>query len=55
MIEQIEVKVDAQGLHDITKAVAELVAAKDLAEGLCVRVRPEESSQAAQALHLLPV
>ncbi len=35
MIEQIEVKVDAQGLHDITKAVAELVAAKDLAEGLC--------------------
>jgi|TARA_Y100000814_G_scaffold107001_1_gene75522 secondary thiamine-phosphate synthase enzyme len=35
LIEQIEVKVDAQGLHDITKAVAELVAAKDLAEGLC--------------------
>ena len=35
MIEQIEVKVDAQGLHDITKAVAELVAAKDLAEGRC--------------------
>ncbi len=35
MIEQIEVKVDAQGLHDITKAVAELVAEKDLAEGLC--------------------
>ena len=35
MIEQIEVKVDAQGLHDITKAVAELVAAKGLAEGLC--------------------
>ena len=35
MIEQIEVKVDAQVLHDITKEVAELVAAKDLAEGLC--------------------
>ena len=35
MIQQIEVKVDTQGLHDITKAVAELVAAKDLAEGLC--------------------
>jgi secondary thiamine-phosphate synthase enzyme len=35
VIEQIEVKVDAQGLHDITKAVAELVAEKDLAEGLC--------------------
>ena len=35
MIEQIEVKVKSQGLHDITKAVAELVAAKDLAEGLC--------------------
>ena len=35
MIEQIEVKVKSQGLHDITELVAELVSAKDLAEGLC--------------------
>ena len=35
MIEQVDVKVNGQGLHDITKPVTDLVAGKDVAEGLC--------------------
>jgi len=35
VIEQVDVKVNGQGLHDITKPVTDLVAGKDVAEGLC--------------------